>query len=234
MRKVCIVLMGMLLVSLAGPAIAADSESNLSKLRVEGEGKVNVAPDMATIVLGVESRSTSAAEAVSENAMLMNKTINALLEAGINESQMQTSRFSLTTLLQDDETLTADDNEEAPVFLATNQVTVKLEDTDEVGRILDAAVGAGSNSIQEVKFDLKDPTPQNDEAMTIAIKDAQRKAQVAASAAGVELGRILEMTVGYSYVMEASRSYSFALAATPIQPGEMEVSASVSLVYEIL
>ena len=225
--------MGMLLISLAMPAVAADDESDISKLRVDGEGKVTAAPDMATIVLGVQTRSTSAASAVEENAKLMNQTINALLDAGINESQMQTSRFSLTTMPQD-EPLGADSKQQPPIFLATNQVTVKLDDTEGVGRVLDAAVGAGSNSIQEVKFDLRDPTPQNDEAMTIAIKDAQRKAQVAASAAGLELGRILEMTVGYGYVMEASRSYSYAMAATPIQPGEMEVTASVNLVYEIL
>ncbi len=159
--------MGMLLISLAIPPVAADDESNISKLRVDGEGKVTAAPDMATIVLGVESRSTKAAEAVEENARLMNQTINALLEAGIIESQMQTSRFSLTTMPQD-EPLTAKAEQEPPVFLATNQVTVKLDDTEGVGRVLDAAVGAGSNSIQEVRFDLKDPTPQNDEAMTIS------------------------------------------------------------------
>ncbi|HQJ62418.1 MAG TPA: SIMPL domain-containing protein, partial [Methanothrix soehngenii] len=209
-----------------------DNGTDVSKLRVDGEGKVKAAPDMATIVLGVETRSTSAAEAAEENAILMNQTINALLDAGINESQMQTSRFSLTTMPQD-EPRGADATQEPPTFLATNQVTVRLENTADVGRVLDAAVSAGSNSIQEVKFDLKDPTPQNDEAMTIAIKDAQRKAQVAASAAGLELGKILEITVGYGYVMEASRSYSYAMDATPIQPGEMEVTASVNLVYEI-
>lgn len=232
MKKTCIVLMGMLLLSLVMPAMAAENGTDVSELRVDGEGKVKAAPDMATIVLGVETRSTSAAEAAEENAILMNQTINALLEAGINESQMQTSRFSLTTVPQD-EPLGADATQEPPTFLATNQVTVSLENTADVGRVLDAAVSAGSNSIQEVKFDLKDPTPQNDEAMTIAIKDAQRKAQVAASAAGLELGKILEITVGYGYIMEASKSYSYAMDATPIQPGEMEVSASVNLVYEI-
>ena len=232
MKKICSVLMGMLLLSLVIPAMAADNGTDVSKLRADGEGKVKAAPDMATIVLGVETRSTSAAEAAEENAILMNQTINALLDAGINESQMQTSRFSLTTMPQD-EPRGADATQEPPTFLATNQVTVRLENTADVGWVLDAAVSAGSNSIQEVKFDLKDPTPQNDEAMTIAIKDAQRKAQVAASAAGLELGKILEITVGYGYVMEASRSYSYAMDATPIQPGEMEVTASVNLVYEI-
>lgn len=233
MKKMCIALMGMLLLSLAGPAMAAADEKEISKLRVEGEGKVRVAPDMATIVLGVESRSTKAAEAVEENARLMNQTINALIEAGISESQMQTSRFSLTTVPQD-EKLGADAIEQPLVFLATNQVTVKLDKTEDVGRVLDVAVGAGSNSIQEVRFDLKDPAPQNDEAMALAIKDGQRKAQVAASAAELELGRILELTVGYGYVMPAQRSYSLAMPVIPIQPGEVEVSASVSLVYEIL
>ena len=76
MKKMCIALMGMLLLSLAGPAMAAADEKEISKLRVEGEGKVRVAPDMATIVLGVESRSTKAAEAVEENARLMNQTSN--------------------------------------------------------------------------------------------------------------------------------------------------------------
>ena len=232
MKKICSVLLGMLLLSLVRPAMAADNVTDVSKLRVDGEGKVKAAPDMATIVLGVETRSTSAAEAAEENAILMNQTINALLDAGINESQMQTSRFSLTTMPQD-EPRGADATQEPPTFLATNQVTVRLENTADVGWVLDAAVSAGSNSIQEVKFDLKDQTPQNDEAMTIAIKDAQRKAQVAASAAGLELGKILEITVGYGYVMEAIRSYSYAMDATPIQPGEMEVSASVNLVYEI-
>lgn len=158
-EKMCIALMGMLLLSLAGPAMAAADEKEISKLRVEGEGKVRVAPDMATIVLGVESRSTKAAEAVEENARLMNQTINALIEAGISESQMQTSRFSLTTVPQD-EKLGADAIEQPLVFLATNQVTVKLDKTEDVGRVLDAAVGAGSNSIQEVRFDLKDPAPR--------------------------------------------------------------------------
>lgn len=232
MKKSYIALIGVLILSLAMPAIAADDDNSVSKLRVEGEGKVNVAPDMATIVLGVETQNSRAAEAVRENALLMNKTINALLDAGIHENEIQTSRFSLTTMPRN-EPKKANFQKEAPTFRATNQVTVKLNNTDDVGRVLDVAVNAGSNSIQGVRFGLVDPTPQNDESLALAIKDGQRKAQVAASAAGVELGRILELTVGDGYVMEAQRVYSYERAETPIQPGEMEVSARVNLVYEI-
>ena len=232
MKNSSIVLLGMILLFLAIPSAMAAEENNVSKLTVQGEGKVTIAPDMATIVLGVETRNASAAGAVQENAGLMNETINALLAAGIAENDIQTSSFSLTTM-PEEEPKTANEKPKPPVFLATNQVTVKLNNTTDVGRVLDAAVSAGSNSIQQVSFDLRDPQPQKDEAMTLAIQDAQRKAELAASAANVQLGRILEITEGYGYVAPMAKSVAFSEFATPIQPGELEITSSVTAIYEI-
>lgn len=232
MKISSIVLLGILL-SLAIPSAIGAEENNVSKLTVQGEGKVTVAPDMATIVLGVETRNASAAGAIQENAGLMNETINALLAAGIPENDIQTSSFSLTTM-PEDEPMEASEEPKEPVFLATNQVTLKLNNTTDVGRVLDAAVSAGSNSIQQVSFDLRDPGPEKDRAMILAIQDAQRKADLAASAANVQLGRILEITEGYGYVAAPmAKGVAFAEFATPIQPGELEVTASVTAIYEI-
>ena len=232
MKNSCIMILGLALLFLAVPCTTAVTENNASKLTVQGDGKVSASPDMVTIVLGVETQNASAAGAVQENAGLMNATINALLDAGIAEKEIQTSSFSLTTMPQD-QPKTASEKPKAPVFLATNQVTVKLNNTTDVGRVLDAAVSAGSNSIQQVSFDLRDPSPQNDRAMTLAIENAQRQAEVAANAAGVKLGRILELTEGYGFVAPTAKSALFANVATPIQPGELEVSASVTVIYEI-
>ena len=232
MKNSSIVFLGLMLLFLAVPNATAATENNASKLTVQGDGKVTASPDMATIVLGVETQNASAAGAVRENAGLMNKTINALRAAGIAENNIQTSSFSLTTMPQDQPKM-ASEKPKAPVFLATNQVTVKLNNTTEVGRVLDAAVSAGSNSIQQVSFDLRDPRPQNDKAMTLAIEDARRQAEVAAKAAGVKLGRVLEITEGYGYVAPTAKSALFADISTPIQPGQLEVSASVTVIYEI-
>jgi Uncharacterized conserved protein len=232
MKNSSIVFLGLMLLFLAVPNAAAATENNASKLTVQGDGKVTASPDMATIVLGVETQNASAAGAVRENAGLMNKTINALKAAGIRENNIQTSSFSLTTMPQDQPKM-ANEKPKAPVFLATNQVTVKLNNTTDVSRVLDAAVSAGSNSIQQVSFDLRDPRPQNDKAMTLAIEDARRQAEVAAKAAGVKLGRVLEITEGYGYTGPTAKSALFADIATPIQPGQLEVSASVTLIYEI-
>ncbi|MDM7911620.1 MAG: SIMPL domain-containing protein [Methanotrichaceae archaeon] len=236
MKKSEIMLLGlMLLVASVLPACAQDNE-NVSKLIVQGEGKVFAAPDMVTIVLGVETRNASAAGAVAENAILMSNTTNALLEAGIEEKDIQTSTYSLTTVPEEEPTTAGREEEtKPPEFIATNRVTVKLNNTEDVGRVLDAAVAAGSNNIQSISFDLRDPSPEKDMALTMAIEDASRKAGVAASAAGVELGRILEVSEGYSFVSARSEAAAFALAAptTPISPGEIEVTASVTMTYEI-
>jgi len=219
-----------MLLFLAVP-FATAAENNVSKLIVQGEGKVIAAPDKVTVVLGVETRDSSAAIAASENAQLMNETIAALLAAGIAENEIQTSSYSLRTASQDEPVL-AGTRQKAPEFLASNLVTVNLNNTTDVGRVLDAAVSAGSNTIQEVSFDLKDAQPQQDLALTLAIEDASRKAEVAAEAASVNLGRVLEISEGYGYVAAKSQSAVFDIA-TPIQPGQMEITASVTMTYEI-
>jgi uncharacterized protein YggE len=230
MKNVRIVFLGIMLLLLVAPfAIAV--ENNMSKLIVQGEGKASAAPDKATVVLGVQTRDLSAAIAASENARLMNETIAALLAAGIAKNEIQTSSYSLGTA-SEDEPVMAQERQKALQFLASNIVTVNLNNTADVGMVLDAAVSAGTNSIQEVAFDLKNPQPQKDLALTIAIEEAQRKAEIAAKAANVKLGRVLEISEGYGYVATASRSVAFDVA-TPIQPGKMEITASVTMTYEI-
>ena len=229
MKKIRIVFLGILLLFLVA-ASANAVENNVSKLIVQGEGKASAAPDRATIVLGVQTRNTSAADAAVENARQMNETITALLATGIAEDEIQTSGYSLGIEPQD--TPAAGEKQKAPQFVASNTVTVNLNNTTDVGRVLDAAVSAGSNSIQEVAFDLQNPRPQRDQALNAAIEDAQRKAVVAAKAAGVKLGRVLEISEGYGYVASASRSAAFDVA-TPILPGKMEITASVTVTYEI-
>jgi uncharacterized protein YggE len=230
MKNIRIVFLAIMLLFLVVP-LAFAVENNMSKLIVQGEGKTSAAPDKATIVLGVQTRDASATIAVAENARQMNETITALLAAGIAESEIQTSGYTLGTEPQDAPVI-AGEKQKAPVFLASNTVTVNLNNTADVGRVLDAAVSAGSNSIQEVTFDLQNPGPQRDQALTMAILDAQRKAEVAAKAAGVKLGRVLEISEGYGYVAAASRSDAFDVA-TPILPGKMEITASVTVTYEI-
>lgn len=225
-----------LIMAIAFPASAVDI-NNASKLIIQGEGKVDAAPDQAVIILGVETRNLSASAAAAQNAELMNETVNALLKAGINKSDIQTSTYSLSIPAENDQTATAvtGNKTKPPEFVATNQVTVMTNNTQGVGMILDAAIAAGSNNVQSISFQLKDQNPQMDKALALAIEDAQRKAQVIAKAAGVKLGRVLEISGGYSYAAPAAKYNLLSSAApTPILPGQLEVTASISMTYEII
>lgn len=236
MKGFCIMLLGsVLLMAMAFPGSAADI-NNASKIIIQGDGKVNAVPDQAIIVLGVTTRNVSASVAAVQNAGLMNKTINALLSAGLNRSYIQTSTYSLSIPADDDESAASGSgNKTKPrEFVASNQVTVTTNNTQGVGKILDAAIAAGSNNVQSISFQLRDSKPQMDRALVLAIEDAQRKAQIMANAAGVKLGRVLEISGGYSYATPAARyDLVSAAAPTPVLPGQMEVTASISMTYEI-
>lgn len=236
MKGICIVFLGLVLIMANASFGSATDINNASKIIIQGDGKVKTVPDQAVIVLGIETRNPSAAVAAFQNAELMNKTINALLAAGINKPDIQTSTYSLSIPSESDQTaMTGTGRSIKPLeFVATNQVTVMTNDTQGVGKILDAAIAAGSNSVQSIAFQLKDSKSQMDQALSLAIQDAQRKAQVIAKAAGVKLGRVLEISGGYSYSAPAARYDMLSAAAlTPILPGQMEVSASISMTYEI-
>ena len=224
-----------LFLALALPVQAAGND-NLSKIICNGEGKATAAPDVITITLGVETRNVSASAAAALNAKLMNSTINALLSAGLKKKDVQTSHYSLTTQTEENPVPTgAEKNKTPPQFVATNQVTARMNVSENIGKVLDAATAAGSNNVMGISFDLRDPKPQMDKALAQAVNDSRRKAEIMAMAAGVKLGKILELSEGYGYTSSNAPRAAFSLSAapTPVLPGEMEITSSVTVTYEI-
>jgi uncharacterized protein YggE len=231
-------LLGMIvLLASSSSCLGADDESDdISTLTVSGTGDATADADMVTIVLGVQTRNESAAGAVADNGRMMASSIEALLAAGVPEDEIKTSRFSIYP--------TRDwiDGElsEKVVFEVNNQITITLDLTDDVdvGEVLDGAVGAGANSVEGVTFGLRDPTSVQEEALEEAVNDAMGKSLVISEAAGVTLGRIVSISEsGASPVPMAESRVYFAAdagAATPIVPGDVEVTATVTITYEIL
>ncbi len=236
MRGFEIAILGLVfLLALAMPVCAAGND-NVSKIVCSGEGKATAVPDIVTITLGVETRNVSASAAAAENAKLMNSTINALLSAGLKKKDVQTSQYSLTTQTEENPVSTSTTkNKTPPEFVATNQVTAKMNVSENIGKVLDAATAAGSNSVTGISFDLRNPKPQMDMALANAVNDSRRKAEIMAATAGVKLGKILELSEGYGYTSSNAPRAAFSLSAatTPVLPGEMEITASVTATYEI-
>ncbi|MCU0637240.1 MAG: SIMPL domain-containing protein [Methanothrix sp.] len=222
----------------------AESEENVPKLSVDGSGIVLAPPDLVTIELGVETRNVSSDVAAAENAGLMNETVKALLDAGVRKEEIQTSQYRLSIPTESSEVILikalAGGNQTLE-YVATSSVKVKMNVSEDVGKVLGAAIAAGSNRVRSVTYSLRDSEPQKDEALAKAVADARRKAEIMASSAGVELGRVLEIDEGYSYFWEAvaeSVAYEGEGSTTglsvPLQPTDVTIEAKVEIVYELV
>ncbi|MCR3882918.1 SIMPL domain-containing protein [Methanotrichaceae archaeon M04Ac] len=228
--------MGLIVLLASGSSsLGADDGSDVSTLAVSGTGEATADADIVTIVLGVQTRDESAAAAVAENGRMMVDAIEALKAAGVPEEEIKTSRFSISPTRDWIDGRLSD----KVVFEVNNQITFTLDLADEmdIGAFLDAAVGAGANTVESVTFALQDPKPVQEEALVEAVVDAMGKAGVISQAAGVSLGRVLSISEGgYSPIpMAESRAYlaADASAMTPIVPGDVMVTATVTITYEI-
>ena len=122
-------------------------------LSVSAEGKSEARPDMATISLGVATEGQTAAAALAENARRMTALTQALRRAGVAERDIQTSNVSVYPQQVYGEG-------QAPRitgYQANNTVTAKVRNIDNTGRVIDAAVGAGGNTVNGVSFSHADP-----------------------------------------------------------------------------
>jgi hypothetical protein len=124
------------------------------------------------------------------------------------------------------------------LYVVDNTVYVTLRNLDQVGDVLDAAVKAGSNSINGIQFDAEDRSKALSEARKAAVADARTQASELAEAAGVELGLIQNMSVYGSTppmpIYEAKGIGGAGMAASvPVQAGQLVVSVDVNIVYEI-
>lgn len=209
-------------------------EDSVGKISVSATGKSYQAPDVATVSAGVVTQAATAQDAMRANARKMNSIFDALKAAGIQQRHIQTSQLALNPQYDYKDRRTP----RISGYEARNTVTAKSEDLDQVGPMLDALVSAGANNINGISFGIKDSEGAKSEARREAVKDARRKADEMATAAGVRLGRILHMSES-SHNMPQPRPMMRAMAmesadmATPIAGGEQTLAVTVSITYAI-
>ncbi|MGH7213989.1 MAG: SIMPL domain-containing protein [Tepidisphaeraceae bacterium] len=210
-------------------------------LTVSGDAEVSVAPDRATVRLGAVGQAPTAAEAQNKVNEVVARAIDAIKDAGIDEKDIQTSGLSLQpvyTQPQRGEAMAPDFQPRIVAYRASNTVQVTVNDVAKVGDAIDAGVKSGANQLEGISFDLKDDAAQRREALAQAVQEARAKAEALATAAGVKLGAFLDISESgvqvfpHQMPMMAMRA-EMGHAATPVQPGQVRVHASVTLRYRI-
>lgn len=206
-------------------------------IQVDGTGSVDVAPDRASVAFAVETRAPEAGPAGQANAAAMDAVLSALRAAGFAGLDLETFGYSLRP------EYSANNNQrtrEIVAYIVVNNVRATVEDVDAVGRVIDAAIGAGANRVAGISFFASDTGAARAEAMADAVRDATSEARVIAESLGYALGPPLEVNGGAQPPVplawageQVMRAMDAQAAPTPIEAGDQTVTAHVSIKFAL-
>jgi uncharacterized protein YggE len=223
----------------AAPAFAQEMKPREPVISVTGDGESSVAPDMAIVNFAVVKQAKTAREALDENNKAMNDVLAALKSGGIAERDLQTSGFSIQP--QYNYPQPVDGQQQQPQLIGyqtINSVTVRLRDLAKLGAVIDQSVSLGINQGGDIQFTNDKPDAVIEEARKAAVADAVKRAKTLSEAAGVKLGRIIEINENVPRSMpqpayRATMMKEASDAAVPVQSGENNYSVSVTVTFAI-
>ena len=230
---IIILALGLVAMALNNPTSGTNKESS-STLTTSGTSKLSEAPDEAVIFIAIETSNLNAQDSQTQNNAISENVINALIAEGIEEDGIDTTSFRVFP-----EYNYFREQREFIGYKTTHSLKVTTSQISKVGIYLDAASKAGANRVDNVQFKLSDDKLEVVRAklMDMAIKKAKLKAEAMADSAGVNLGKlksISDASITPTPIFAQARDFAVAEAAVaPIQPGEIDVSGTVSVVYEI-
>ena len=204
-------------------------------LNVSGNGTVYLTPDIAYIYIGVHTEDPAVAIAVNTNNGKTQALVDALKNAGIAASDIQTSNFSVYTTSQYDKVT---GQSTGTAYAVDNTVYITIRDLSKLGALLNTVVDAGANNINSITFDVADKTSAMSQARQKAMANASSLASELAQTAGVKLGEIQTVTysdnspIPYDYGKGGGGGYA-PNASVPIQPGQTQISVTVSVTYTL-
>lgn len=206
----------------AGQAEAVETRQQL--LTFTGTGSAQVAPDKATLQVGVRTSGTSADEALDAASEKMRVVIRRIKDQGLDDEQLQTSDVS-----------TYEDHEREGRFWASQSLTITLDEPERAGTLLGEATDAGADTVHGPAFGLEDQRAGYDEALRQAIADARAKAEAAASHIDADVGAVVSINepdhVGGPGPMTTAAAADARTEEVPIEEGTQTVTMTVEVSF---
>lgn len=203
-------------------------------IQVSGTGSAFGVPDVALLDLGVTVERDTVAEARDEAAAAMQEVIDSLKDNGVEDRDVQTRQFSIQPVFD-----YPGRRQVLRGFNVTNMVTAKVREIDRLDDALDDAAAAGGDlvQIQNIRFDIDDPSQLQGEAREAAVSEARDKAETLADLSGVSLGKPISISESTSAppipMLERAFAGAEEAVATPIEAGELEVTVTVNVLFAI-
>ena len=197
-------------------------------ITVTGVGIVKATPDTAEFSFGVETQGATSTEALEKNSAAVRKVIEAIKGAGVAPSDIQTQQVSVFPRYTDDGATIVG-------YTALNTVTAKIRNLGKAGAVVDAAVKAGANQVYGPTLSISGQKDLYDNALRKAFADARSKAGTIAGAAGVSVGKVVNIVEGGGFTpVPAGDGAEGGGGDVPIEPGLQEVQATMIVTFSIV
>ena len=227
---------------------ASTATPTINTVTATGQVTVLAAPDQAVLMVSVQTDAPDPATAMDQNAKTMKAVIDRLKAEGLADSAIETTGVQVyplesTVPLPMTPTtagVTPPSTPQVTGYRATNTVQVTITQLDTVGKIYGAAIEAGANNVSGPTWRLSDDSAAIKDALKKAVESAKGKADTLASAAGASVGAVVSLNDNASsvplvnyYGATTAGAKSDSVSAPPVQQQQLEITASVTAVYEL-
>jgi Uncharacterized conserved protein len=202
-----------------------DNSFQYKKMTLLGEGTVMTVPDMAIIQLGVQTQGENLEDIQSENARISQNVLKSLQQMGIKD--IKTVQYTIDKNYVYENGMQIDKG-----YIVRNILEIRLKNIDQAGAVIDTSVANGANVIEYISFELSKPEFFYQEALNNAVMNAIQKATSIALYLGYPMAPVpVHITENSTQPIPSSqlRTFKEAVAATPIEPGQHQVTASVTI-----
>lgn len=225
---------------LAVLCIATLSNAQQADLRrmvtVEGEAEAFVAPDRASVELGVETEGKDAEDVKSDNDKVMRKLIAELKKVGIDPLDMQTSMVALQPIYN----WKPDGQREFVKFQMRNTLHVTVKDLVKLDAVMGVSIDVGGNIMQNINFSLSTAKAVRDDLRVQAARDSKRKAEALATAVGSRAGKPLTI-IANEYNPQPQMMREMMMSKAPMQDeggpsvatGQLHMRVTVNATFEL-
>ena len=235
MKKLAVALAAGLI---ACSCMTAQAEDSRRSITTTGNGVVITQNNRAVMYLAVETMSPDAKQAAQDNANIMTKVKHAVIGAGAAPDKIETDNYTMYPVYEYDK-----GKVKSRKYEVNNRMKVVVEDLTKAGAVMDAAISAGANRIENIMFTVRNPGKYKDDALREAAQDARRKADIIAASLGKTVTNIISVTDNSvrvsprNYMMNARMAGGNDMAesvTTPMEGGDAKVESSVTVVFEIV
>ncbi|MBP6181889.1 SIMPL domain-containing protein [Flavobacterium sp.] len=209
----------------------AQEIKQVPQINVNGEGKVKVVPDQATILTTIETKGNNAKDVKKQNNQKIEAVLKFIKKMNFAPADYNTQRVSLNPEY--------DYEKKKHSYNATQTIEILLKDLSKYDELMEGLVNEGINRIDNVTFQSSKLAQYQSEARKLAMKEAKLKAEDYVSVLGQKVGRAMTISDNSQtyypqpqYAAMKAMEISDAIAPREtLAVGEINITSNVSVSF---